>query len=169
MNETASIARGGPLAVGGDTLAARRDPTSYPEGKEAGMTTTTFTSADSKLPRATRPVGTPASAGRRLSPTVGAPWRPGGWTPWRPGACSIDVMAVVHNFKFGWGPNPSSGNAMWEAEALGLITTRPAAVTPRGEQALQEHGWLSAGGQQQSRITAWRRFVHRVTQLRHRG
>jgi hypothetical protein len=104
------------------------------------MATTPLIQPRSKPSCDTHGLNSPASESRhstdRLSARTNGP-------RCRPGACSIDIMAVVHNFKFGRGPNPSSGDAIWDAEALGLITTSPAAVTLRGEQALAEHGWLT--------------------------
>lgn len=63
----------------------------------------------------------------------------------RPGECSIDVMAVLHALKFGCGPSPSDMHAVDEATDLGLISSERFDVTPRGEAALAEHGWLAPG------------------------
>jgi hypothetical protein len=86
------------------------------------------------LPRPRSPLpGDPGDA--IIGPSAIARWE-------RPGACSIDVMAVVHMFKFWRGPSPSRGGALQEALELGLVTTSPPAVTELGERALAEHGWL---------------------------
>ena len=87
---------------------------------------------------------------RRATPTLEKSGRGGGCGEHdqdpddRPGACSLDVLALVHQVMFGCGPRPSSGLSLREASMRGLLESSACRVSPRGEQALAEHGFLQA-------------------------